>query len=140
MLVLHIMVSQVFVLFGRAAPDVEAAQWTQLLGEVQSLPQQKGEAAALDAYHRQAQQLIINRSGKLGIVPESVSIAWDGAQRVQAVILHMPEEAVAALGQTQSASMAVAASDPEAVRTSIAQMLNLPAYAVQIQRGGERLP
>lgn len=141
MLVLHIMVSQAFALIGRGAPDVAAQQWTQLVGEMEALPEEAGWEAALSAYQRQAQQMILSRARALGMQEPSVSVAWRASGEIAAVILREREPSVEAgarlAGGTQTPPPA---PDAVRVREAVAEMLGLPVQAVRIQKEGEGAP
>lgn len=139
MLVLHIMVSQVFVLFGRAAPDIEAQQWNQLLGEMQADPQSAGQDAAFAAYHRQAERLILGRARALGMEEPTVTIGWDQAYRVAGVILRDAAPAVATSTNADSAIQGETA-DLVRIREGIAEMLSVPLQSVWIQKEGDGIP
>lgn len=139
MLVLHIMVSQVFLLFGRAAPDIEAQQWNQLLGEMQADPQVAGEEAAFAAYQREAERLILNRARVLGMAEPTVTIGWDQDSRVAGLILRDAATAITASTNGENKAQEEAA-DLVKIREGIAEMLHIPIQSIWIQKEGDGTP
>ncbi len=133
MLVLHIMVSQVFVLLGRGAPDIQAQEWTQLVGEMSVLPAQEGTDAARAAYQRQAEQIVLQKARALGMRDPVASIAWDNEGRVSAVILREQEPSVSAGARLGPATEMAAQTDASSLREGMASMLGLPEQSVWIQ-------
>ncbi|MCL2811032.1 MAG: stage III sporulation protein AF [Clostridia bacterium] len=141
MLVLHIMVSQVFVFLGQSLPDTTTQEWTQLVGEIRALPADAGAEEALAAYRRQAERLILEKARTLGMVDPAVAIAWDAGHRAVAVILREDADSVAAGAQlgASAPSIITEATDVN-IRTGVADMLGLPVESVWIQKEGDFTP
>jgi len=141
MLVLHIMVSQVFVFLGQGLPDTTSQEWTQLVGEIQALPTDAGAEEALAAYRRQAERLILEKARALGMTDPVAAIAWDAGHRAVAVILREETDSVAAGAQlgASAPSVTTGATDIH-IRAGVADMLGLPLGSVWIQKEGDYTP